>query len=233
MRTGEGRIIEILLDAQGKAAAWIACSGRMVPAPGQYLMAWAEGDFQAPLATPVFPAEIYPDKFLCAPPLPGNWEPGMPLRLHGPIGQGFSVYDRATLSPQRLVLAGLGKSPARLLPVALQAAREKRLVTIFTDGPLSDLTPEIEFYPLGDLPEALAWAEFIALDVPIPELGGLRKALGLADSAELTRPGQALVYSPMPCAGMGACGVCAVPTKKGWKLACKDGPVFNLNEIEF
>jgi hypothetical protein len=35
----------------------------------------------------------------------------------------------------------------------------------------------------------------------------------------------------MPCAGLAACGVCAVQTRRGWKLACVDGPVFDLKEI--
>jgi len=37
---------------------------------------------------------------------------------------------------------------------------------------------------------------------------------------------------PMPCGGLGDCGLCAVDLKRGWKLACKDGPVFDLNELE-
>jgi hypothetical protein len=35
----------------------------------------------------------------------------------------------------------------------------------------------------------------------------------------------------MPCAGLADCGVCAVELRRGWKLACKDGPVFDLRDI--
>jgi hypothetical protein len=233
MRVGEGRVIEIHLDAQGDAAAWISCPERMIPAPGQDLLAWSVGDPQAPLARPVFPAEYQAGKFLCAPGAPESWEPGTPLRLYGPLGHGFAVHGRIDLAPQRLVLVGLGKSPARLLPLALRAAREKRAVTLFSAGPLHNLPPEVELLPPEDLSKALRWADFIALDVPIAELSGLRHALGLAPSASLPCPAQVLVSGPMPCSGSGTCGVCAVPGKKAWKLACKDGPVFNLSEIEF
>jgi len=27
------------------------------------------------------------------------------------------------------------------------------------------------------------------------------------------------------------CGVCALSNDQGWKMICKDGPVFNLKEI--
>ena len=35
----------------------------------------------------------------------------------------------------------------------------------------------------------------------------------------------------MPCGGAAECGICAVPFGRGWKLACKDGPVFELNPL--
>jgi len=28
------------------------------------------------------------------------------------------------------------------------------------------------------------------------------------------------------------CGICAVPLKSDWKLACKDGPVFDWQELD-
>jgi hypothetical protein len=30
---------------------------------------------------------------------------------------------------------------------------------------------------------------------------------------------------------MGKCGVCAVKVKRGWKMACVDGPVFDLKDL--
>ena len=42
---------------------------------------------------------------------------------------------------------------------------------------------------------------------------------------------QALIVTPMPCGGIAECGVCAVTVRRGWKMACKDGPVFDLKEL--
>ncbi len=43
---------------------------------------------------------------------------------------------------------------------------------------------------------------------------------------------QVSLEEKMAC-GMGACLGCAVPTKSGNKLACKDGPVFNARELSW
>jgi dihydroorotate dehydrogenase electron transfer subunit len=39
-----------------------------------------------------------------------------------------------------------------------------------------------------------------------------------------------LLTPPMPC-GTGACQACAVQTRRGWKLACREGPLFPLAEL--
>ena len=43
-------------------------------------------------------------------------------------------------------------------------------------------------------------------------------------------PCQVSLEERMGC-GTGACLGCAVKTKKGYRKACKDGPVFNAGEI--
>ena len=55
--------------------------------------------------------------------------------------------------------------------------------------------------------------------------------LGLGKQAKVRFEAQVLVLVPMPCGGMGECGVCAVKIQRGWKLACKDGPVFDLEDL--
>jgi NAD(P)H-flavin reductase len=42
-----------------------------------------------------------------------------------------------------------------------------------------------------------------------------------------------LILAPMPCAGLAECGACAVPARSGWKLACLDGPVFDLRALDW
>ncbi|HBY08103.1 MAG TPA: hypothetical protein DEH22_10080, partial [Chloroflexi bacterium] len=61
----------------------------------------------------------------------------------------------------------------------------------------------------------------------------LRQMLGLEPQAYLPRPVQALLTLPLPCAGVGECGACAVPLRrKSYALACKDGPVFDLKQVD-
>jgi hypothetical protein len=42
---------------------------------------------------------------------------------------------------------------------------------------------------------------------------------------------QVLIRAPMPCGALAECGVCAVVLRHEWKMACRDGPVFNLKDL--
>ena len=218
------RLSELRLDPNGQTQARLDCPPGAIPAPGQFMLAYAPQDSAAALATPLFAAEVLADGFWAAAPLPQTWQPGMDLRLRGPLGQGFALPETA----RRLALAALGDSAARLLPLAQQALSQDMAVALFSDAALPRLPTFIEVNPLSMLPEALAWADFLALDLPREQVENLRQALGLRSGWPLTCPGQALVTLPMPCGGLGECGACAVPVRRGWKMACQDGPVFDL-----
>ena len=238
VRTYDARLTEIQMQAGGRLAAWIDCPPVAIPAAGQYVLAYAPGDPLAALGTPLFRGEaagrveIVRRGFLAAPPLPPAWAPGTSLVLRGPLGRGFS------LDGQRLALAALGDSVTRLLPLAGEALQRGDAVTLFTNAPLLPLPASIEIYPLGSLPEALTWADCLAIDLPLEALAGLRASLGLEKGDRLTLPAQALVFTPMPCGGLAECGACAVPTRRPlvqrrYRLACQDGPVFNLDDLEW
>jgi hypothetical protein len=222
-----GRIREIRLDARGAVAAGIACPRRMIPAPGQFTLAFALEQPETPLATPLFLGESRRDGFWAVPPLPAEWGPGTHLELRGPLGCGFHLPAQVS----RLALVALGDRVERLLPLLGVMGQGERAVTLFTDAPLPALPAALEAAPLLALPEALAWPDFIAVDVPAERLGELRKALGLGSQAFLPCPGQALVTLPMPCGGLAECGACAVPVRRSWKMACSEGPVFDLKEL--
>jgi hypothetical protein len=81
--------------------------------------------------------------------------------------------------------------------------------------------------------EAIQWADFIALDIPLEALSGLRAELGLGAFDKLTSPAQVLIHTAIPCGGLADCGACAVSMRRGWNLACKDGPVFDLYRVEW
>jgi dihydroorotate dehydrogenase electron transfer subunit len=226
MQVYEGQVVEIQL--QGGLSAWIACPRPAIPAPGRYMMAWSPDEPHAPLATPLFASQVAAHGFLAAPPMPPGWQPGTRLVLRGPCGSGFSL----PAEMRRLALAAFGETAARLLPVIHEALQRQAAVALFSPAPLAGLPSAVEVNPLSALPEALAWADFLALDLAVeqvPQLGGV---LGVRDSRlPLACPGQALVVTEMPCGGLADCGACAVETRRGWKLACAEGPVFDLGEL--
>ena len=128
----------------------------------------------------------------------------------------------------------LSESAGRLLPLIPPALSQNADIAIFSDTPLPPLPPVIEIRSLNAIKEALAWADFLAIDLPLENIPTLRQALQLDPLEYLPCPAQVLVAAPMPCAGVGECGVCAVQKqKKGYALACKEGPVFNLNQLDW
>jgi hypothetical protein len=223
MGSYSGRVAEVRVEADG-AAATIACPGRAVPGSGQYTLAVAAGDV---LGAGLFFAGVWEGGFQAAPPLPAGWEPGTVLALRGPLGHGFRLPENL----RRLALVAAGASLGRLLPLASAALAREAAVTLFSDLPLPELPAALEAYPLGALPEAQVWADFLAVDLSIEDLPGLGDRLGLLTGSQPPCPGQVLVHAPMPCAGLAECGVCALKTRRGWKLACVDGPVFDLELI--
>jgi hypothetical protein len=106
-------------------------------------------------------------------------------------------------------------------------------VALYTDASLPWLPAALEVQPLQNISESLGWADFLAIDIPLASLSNLRPTLGLGAGERLPCPGELLIETPMPCGGLADCGACAVPGRRGWKLACKDGPVFDINEIEW
>jgi len=89
--------------------------------------------------------------------------------------------------------------------------------------------------PLDLFPDLVRWADCVCIAgdvVTYPALAEIvREARMLPPLAEGGRGrGQALVVPPMAC-GVGACQGCGVEVVRGVKLACTDGPVFDLLEL--
>jgi hypothetical protein len=228
-----GRIRQIQLDPRGQPTAWIDCPPAAIPMPGQYLQAWEDSNDQIALPTSLFSSQISETGFQCASPIRAAWGPGTELALYGPLGHGF----RLPAGVRRLALAALGESVLRLLPLVSPALAQDAAVALFTDCPLPALPAAVEVSPIAGLPTALAWADLLALDLPLARLSTLRQALGMSLGGRLPCPAQALLLSPMPCSGMAECGVCAVLSRERrsqkWKLVCQDGPVIDLAALEW
>ncbi len=231
MKQGTGELVELYLE-NGLTGGRLLCPQSLIPIPGQYLLAHnlapPKGTLSSdPLPAPVFNAGSVPGGFLTAPPIPLIWQPGTSLSLRGPLGCGFSM----PVSARRVALVVLGDTYARLRPLLVDALEQNASVVMVSELDLSDLPPEVEIQPISSLAEIARWADYLAIDVERESLLGLREKLGFSEQAKATLEAQMLVLTPMPCGGIGECGVCAVPTHRSWKMACKDGPVFDLNEL--
>lgn len=229
MRIAVGRVNSINLDSDGRQAAWITCPSGQVPAPGQYMLAQASEGYGEYLAYPLFPGELGSDGFLAAPPLPTTWRPGAELVMCGPVGNGFNL----PVGVRNLGLVALGDTVLRLMPLLSQVDAVEAAVALFADCRLPRLPETIEAHPLAALPESLAWADMLAIDLPLAKLPELHDFLGLETRQSLPCQAQVLVFADIACGGLAECGVCAVPARRGYKLACIDGPVFDLNELEW
>lgn len=225
MGLSTGELVEIYLQ-NGQTGGRIRCAPNVIPSPGQYLLAHDPAS-DAPLPGPVFSAGSVPGGFLVAPPIPPAWRPGTTLSVRGPLGRGFSLPANACC----VALVALGGTSARLDPLMAVALEQGGAVVLVGDLEMAGLPPEVEIRPVAALPDVASWADYIAFDLPRQSLPGLREKLGFGEQAPLRFAAQALIHTPMPCGGMAECGVCAVTTRRGVRLACKDGPVFDLAEL--
>jgi len=167
----------------------------------------------------------------------GEW-----VDLMGPVGRGFAVNCQNLL----LVAGGIGIAP--LIFLAEKAAADGRRVTLIIGAKSAD-----QVYPHHLLPPHIA-------PIVITEDGSLGQrglATGLlADLVESCqkdeqilacgpismyetmsalsrmkgRSVQVSVEARMGC-GFGGCAGCAIETKRGLKLVCQDGPIFELTDL--
>ena len=119
-------------------------------------------------------------------PFPDTWQPGTNLTLFGPLGNGF----RLPADVQRLALIALGDTSSRLLPLVSNLKMPQASITLFSDAQSTDLPPDVEAYPIQDLPASLDWADFFAVDSPLERLGGIGGGIQptCAKTGRFTRP---------------------------------------------
>lgn len=223
MKNAYGKLEEFFLDG----SAQIACPPELTPAPGQYLLAHANGS-NAPLSVALFPSlSNASNGFRCSPPIPAEWQPGQALNLFGPLGRRFVVPGAA----RKVALVAWDDSPARLLGLISFALKQNAEIVLVSDSPVADLLEVVEVQPLKGLLDVLAWADYAAFDIDRENLVQMQEKL--AGSAQITAKleAQVLVRAHMPCGAAADCGVCAIHLRHDWKMVCKDGPVFELREL--
>jgi dihydroorotate dehydrogenase electron transfer subunit len=224
--------------------------------PGQFLLVNTDTEY---LRRPVFPIALEADRFdlVLTPDGPlCRVAPGDELDCIGPFGEGFplptsafnvlmlaqykgigvseklnsvtfllALIDRALGDGKRMLLLHEAPSANQLFPLAgLPPGVEIQLATL--DGSQGHMGTAIDL-----LPELAQWADQVyAVGHPewyvdlVRVLGEhrLRVSEGLAWGL--------IAPDVMPC-GLGVCGGCAVETRRGYRLACSDGPVFDLTKI--
>ncbi len=169
-----------------------------------------------------------------------------------PLGNGFSILPKA----EKLLLVAGGIGIAPLVFLADYAIAQKREVVLIhgtsgehkTSGkpnpeqvyPESLLSSSVTFDPIvtssnGKLymatdliPKYIDWADQVFACGPLAMYKDMarRKKELLKD-----KPCQISFEMRMAC-GHGVCYGCTIETKQGLKQVCKDGPVFNLDDVE-
>lgn len=170
-------------------------------------------------------------------------KPGDGVPLFGPLGHGYSITPHA----QNLLLVAGGLGIAAVIALADQAIVAGKSVTLLQGArsagklyPPELLPREVEAVSATDdgsaghhgyvtdlLPQYLPWADQVFACGPTPMFAGMAKVVRDARSR---KPIQALLEERMGC-GTGICYGCAVFTRKGVRLVCRDGPRFELRSV--
>ncbi|NOT03845.1 MAG: hypothetical protein HOP27_04525 [Anaerolineales bacterium] len=231
MKISEGQLFETYLDSSVR----IICPPELIPSPGQYTLAHARGS-DSPLAVPVFFSDSAPNGFRSAPLLDSPWNPGAQLNLRGPLGRGFSI----PIFARKVALIAFDESPARLRGLISIALKLDAEVVLVSDSALDDIPEAVEVQPIQAMLDIYQWADYAAFDVARENLNQLREKFGRMNQAKGPREaavlsqskGQILVRAPMPCGALAECGICALTIRHDWKMICKDGPVFEMKELQ-
>jgi dihydroorotate dehydrogenase electron transfer subunit len=178
------------------------------------------------------------------------------IDILGPLGKGFSIKPGAR--NLLLVAGGIGIAPLALLAqhaspqyqvTLIQGASAAAQLYPFSSAgkkreELPPLPKEVQFVPVTEdgsmgkkgmatdiLPDFLDWADQVYACGPADMYKAMAEISRRAKQNNLKlRKCQVSLEVRMGC-GFGACYGCTINTKKGLKQVCRDGPVFELEDI--
>ena len=225
MRQYKIRLDGITLSPSGLEVAYLAYTDGLTLRPGQPVLAYKPGDWQ-PLRKVLFPIQIASAGFIADVAPEATWRNGDTLVTYGPLGKGFTP----SASAKKWLLASFHSSPDKVLALIQPGLEGGAALALFANRLPTNLPPQVEW--VESLEEALAWADYLALDLPLNMLSSLGDRLGLSPGDRFPYTAQVLINQALPC-GIGTCHACAIKSRQGWALACKEGPVFELNQLEF
>jgi dihydroorotate dehydrogenase electron transfer subunit len=167
-------------------------------------------------------------------------ENGDTVELLGPLGNGFTVHRNS----RKLLLVAGGMGVASLYFLAEEYYRKGYAVkmmygtAIENPYPIDHLSVGVETIIATEngkvgykgmitelVPEHVEWADQIFACGPLPMYRAIAQMPELKN-----KPVQVSLEMRMGC-GMGTCYACTIRTRQGLRQVCKDGPVFNLNDI--
>lgn len=171
---------------------------------------------------------------------------GETLDIIGPLGNGFDF--AGNIKDALIVAGGIGVAP--LLFLAKELVKRNRNITCFLGGACKeDILCEDEFKELkikviiatedgskgkkAKITDLLKeyLSKGIKSSYEIFSSGPKEMLKKVAKiSSEYKIPAQVSLDEMIAC-GVGACLGCAIKTKNGYKLVCKDGPVFKAGDI--
>jgi dihydroorotate dehydrogenase electron transfer subunit len=154
-----------------------------------------------------------------------------------PLGNGFSIVS----SSKNLLLVAGGNGIAPLYFLAQDALKGKRSVTLLygtVDNKRRSIPPHIKLVSATEdgtvghrgmitdlLPDYINWADQVFACGPLPMYQAM------AHMSELkNKPVQISLEVRMGC-GLGVCYGCTVKTRSGLKQVCKEGPIFELDDV--
>jgi dihydroorotate dehydrogenase electron transfer subunit len=176
---------------------------------------------------------------------------GDTLDIFGPLGNGFSL--KPDVKNILLVAGGIGIAPLRFL--ADTAAGEGKKVTVILGARTCNFLLPVKsprnlydrgmlaasFYCVNATEDGSEGFKGLATDLIPAYLEGVDQVFAcgpvpmyrtMAQMPELKDlPVQVSLEIMMGC-GVGVCYGCTIKTKNGLKQACKDGPVFEIGELE-
>jgi len=219
--------------------------------PGQFAMVRCGEGSEYPLRRPLSIHQLSNNKLAFLFTVSGKgtyWlsqrQAGDNIDLLGPLGNGYTIYPAS--HNLLLVAGGIGIAP--LVFLAQEALNRGSSVTLLLGAPTATQLYPRHFLPheakiitatddgtagkkgmITDLlPDFISWADQIFACGPVPMYRDM--ALKKQELKLEGKPAQISLEMRMGC-GHGVCYGCTVKTKGGLKQVCKDGPVFDLNDI--
>jgi dihydroorotate dehydrogenase electron transfer subunit len=164
---------------------------------------------------------------------------GDTLDVLGPLGRPFAMEPRS----RSLLLIGSGPGLGALLCLARASAARGAAVTLLAGAedqeslpPAFLLPDDVEYEtvagPVTDLMAGapVQWADQLFAALPHGSVEALRDTVRAGKLRWERGFASVLLEGPLVC-GVGACNACVVTARKGARLLCIDGPVFDLREL--